>query len=429
MLPAGLPLNSFLAFPFASLQLPRADGASQQLGDPSACPLPLPPSPLTAAATPSPRQQQSRCPPRDLSLLRRPRGPFAPAPHPRASRRPSPAPRPLSASPSARASSSPTPTSSPFLHLRYSIPPAEPPASAGLAASCGPAAHALSSPPLLAAIGVFLRCRPRRASGCPDGRLRRAAGCPDGRFRRYNRRRIERDSLVGSTPAATASGGRGGRSRSGHSGTHLDRTGPQSAAATAAGSAAAAAAGGVTVVGYGSSSAWWVSVVLGAVAAAAGASAGWASGGGRAGGAGKDGNAPRGSSGNIISSSSSRGGGDMWMEAEERRRLQEFDAKLMGRPLQQMGMPLPSSHAQSGDSGDSGPPAAWTTDDVATWLTAEGFACYAQAFLRHAVCGQVLLELTAEDLRDDLGVRTLGDRKRLLAAIAQLRLWFGTGQS
>ncbi|CAI5469639.1 unnamed protein product [Closterium sp. Yama58-4] len=100
------------------------------------------------------------------------------------------------------------------------------------------------------------------------------------------------------------------------------------------------------------------------------------------------------------------------MEAEERRRLQEFDAKLVGRPLQQMG-----------------PPAAWTTDDVATWLTAEGFACYAQAFLRHAVCGQVLLELTAEDLRDDLGVRTLGDRKRLLSAIAQLRLWFGTGQS
>ncbi|CAI5995871.1 unnamed protein product [Closterium sp. NIES-65] len=252
----------------------------------------------------------------------------------------------------------------------------------------------------------------------------------------------------------------------------------QSAAATAAGSAAAAAAGGVTVVGYGSSSAWWVSVVLGAVQLqlervravsmqesrqvlrafgrglkrtrerrlgqrkwmdwgveeeeeteeeeegvdreregrygengrleGVSAAMGGASGGGRAGGAGKDGNAPRGSSGNIIissSSSSSRGGGDMWMEAEERRRLQEFDAKLMGRPLQQMG-----------------PPAAWTTDDVATWLTAEGFACYAQAFLRHAVCGQVLFELTAEDLRDDLGVRTLGDRKRLLAAIAQLRL-------
>ncbi|CAI7932037.1 unnamed protein product [Closterium sp. NIES-54] len=258
----------------------------------------------------------------------------------------------------------------------------------------------------------------------------------------------------------------------------------QSAAATAAGSAAAAAAaagGGVAVVGYGSSSAWWVSVVLGAVQlqlervravsmqesrqvlrafgrglkrtrerrlgqrkwmewgmeeeeeeeeeaeteedgrsregmgqygedvrpGAVNAAMGGASRGGRAGDAGKDGNARRGSSGNSSSSSSSsRGGGDMWMEAEERRRLQEFDAKLMGRPLQQMG-----------------PPAAWTTGDVATWLTAEGFACYAQAFLRHAVCGQVLLELTVEDLRDDLGVRTLGDRKRLLSAIAQLRLW------
>ncbi|GJP63745.1 hypothetical protein CLOP_g20794, partial [Closterium sp. NIES-67] len=151
----------------------------------------------------------------------------------------------------------------------------------------------------------------------------------------------------------------------------------QSMVATAAGSAAAgavAALGGVSVVGYGSSSAWWVSMVLGAVhlqlervravsmqesrevlrAFGRGLKRtrerrrGWMKGmnwwDGQAGGdadegAGNDGRARRNSSGSGGSQ-----GADVWMEEEERRRLQQFDAKLVGRPLQQMGMP--SSPAQ-----------------------------------------------------------------------------------
>ncbi|GJP30320.1 hypothetical protein CLOM_g734 [Closterium sp. NIES-68] len=151
----------------------------------------------------------------------------------------------------------------------------------------------------------------------------------------------------------------------------------QSAAATAAGSAAAgavAALGGVSVVGYGSSSAWWVSVVLGAVhlqlervravsmqesrevlrAFGRGLKRTREARRGRIKGmgwwddqAGGDADEGAGNDGHARSNSSSTGGswgGDVWMEAEERRRLQQFDAKLVGRPLQQMG--TPSSQTQ-----------------------------------------------------------------------------------
>jgi class 3 adenylate cyclase/pimeloyl-ACP methyl ester carboxylesterase len=57
--------------------------------------------------------------------------------------------------------------------------------------------------------------------------------------------------------------------------------------------------------------------------------------------------------------------------------------------------------------------------DIAAWLRDLGLQQYERAFLDHAIDGDVLAALTAEDLKE-LGVASLGDRKRLLAAIATL---------
>ena len=58
--------------------------------------------------------------------------------------------------------------------------------------------------------------------------------------------------------------------------------------------------------------------------------------------------------------------------------------------------------------------------DVAAWLRGLGLEQYAPAFHDNAVDGEVLRELTADDLKD-LGVTLVGHRRKLLAAIAALR--------
>ena len=55
--------------------------------------------------------------------------------------------------------------------------------------------------------------------------------------------------------------------------------------------------------------------------------------------------------------------------------------------------------------------------DVATWLNGLGLQQYEQAFRENAIDDAVLLELTADDLKD-LGVSLVGHRRKLLAAIA-----------
>src|ERR1700730_4639336 len=57
--------------------------------------------------------------------------------------------------------------------------------------------------------------------------------------------------------------------------------------------------------------------------------------------------------------------------------------------------------------------------DVAAWLRGLGLEQYAPAFRDNAVDGEVLRELTADDLKD-LGVTLVGHRRKLLAAIAAL---------
>jgi class 3 adenylate cyclase len=58
--------------------------------------------------------------------------------------------------------------------------------------------------------------------------------------------------------------------------------------------------------------------------------------------------------------------------------------------------------------------------DVAAWLRGLGLEQYVPAFHDNAVDGEVLRELTADDLKE-LGVTLVGHRRKLLAAIAALR--------
>jgi SAM domain (Sterile alpha motif) len=57
--------------------------------------------------------------------------------------------------------------------------------------------------------------------------------------------------------------------------------------------------------------------------------------------------------------------------------------------------------------------------DISAWLRDLGLERYEQAFLENEVGPDVLPKLTAEDLKD-IGVIPVGDRRRLLDAIASL---------
>jgi hypothetical protein len=58
--------------------------------------------------------------------------------------------------------------------------------------------------------------------------------------------------------------------------------------------------------------------------------------------------------------------------------------------------------------------------DIGVWLRSLDMEQYEQAFHENAIDAAVLPELTADDLRE-LGVRLVGHRRKLLAAIAALR--------
>jgi class 3 adenylate cyclase/predicted ATPase len=64
--------------------------------------------------------------------------------------------------------------------------------------------------------------------------------------------------------------------------------------------------------------------------------------------------------------------------------------------------------------------------DLAAWLHDLGLQQYEQAFHDNAIDAAVLPELTADDLKD-LGIRLVGHRRKLLAAIAALRSKGGPG--
>jgi len=70
--------------------------------------------------------------------------------------------------------------------------------------------------------------------------------------------------------------------------------------------------------------------------------------------------------------------------------------------------------------------AAWLLARVATmpsvseWLASLGLSEYADRFAEHRIDFSILRDLTDKDLREELGIRPLGDRRKLLRAIAEL---------
>jgi len=65
--------------------------------------------------------------------------------------------------------------------------------------------------------------------------------------------------------------------------------------------------------------------------------------------------------------------------------------------------------------------ADWPIEKVMNWLSATGFGHISNNFEEHRITGDILLELTSSDL-EEIGIHALGDKKRLLRAVAQLRV-------
>ena len=68
------------------------------------------------------------------------------------------------------------------------------------------------------------------------------------------------------------------------------------------------------------------------------------------------------------------------------------------------------------------PAAQWDVDAVCAWLASveDVDSSLAEAFRAEAINGKALIELTAAELKDDLGVKTLGQRKAILRGVAAL---------
>lgn len=66
-------------------------------------------------------------------------------------------------------------------------------------------------------------------------------------------------------------------------------------------------------------------------------------------------------------------------------------------------------------------PKEWSVGDTMQWLAQKGLARYAPTFADHNVDGALLLQLTSDDLRNELGIQSLGDRRKLQLYIKSLQ--------
>src|SRR5260370_8356511 len=57
---------------------------------------------------------------------------------------------------------------------------------------------------------------------------------------------------------------------------------------------------------------------------------------------------------------------------------------------------------------------------VGEWLASLGLSEYADRFVEHRIDFSILQDLTDKDLKEELGIVLLGDRRRMLRAIAKL---------
>lgn len=65
--------------------------------------------------------------------------------------------------------------------------------------------------------------------------------------------------------------------------------------------------------------------------------------------------------------------------------------------------------------------ASWTSTDVSAWLHEISLPQYAPLFLENHITGELLLELTNDDLAKDLQIPSFGHRKTILRAIESIR--------
>jgi hypothetical protein len=69
----------------------------------------------------------------------------------------------------------------------------------------------------------------------------------------------------------------------------------------------------------------------------------------------------------------------------------------------------------------TGRPEKWSVGDTMQWLAEQGLARYASTFAENNIDGPLLLQLGNDDLRDEVGIQSLGDRRKLVMLIEQLR--------
>ena len=55
----------------------------------------------------------------------------------------------------------------------------------------------------------------------------------------------------------------------------------------------------------------------------------------------------------------------------------------------------------------------WSAEEVGIWLTTQGLGNYALTFVEEGVDGDLLLSLTVDDLKNDLGLSSLHAKKVL----------------
>ncbi|KAL3689573.1 hypothetical protein R1sor_015882 [Riccia sorocarpa] len=96
---------------------------------------------------------------------------------------------------------------------------------------------------------------------------------------------------------------------------------------------------------------------------------------------------------------------------QERKELEDFDLQL--------------AKSANSPSAVAGSPKEWSVGDVLQWLGKEGFARYASNFADNDVDGAILLQLTSDDLRDELDIQSFGDRKKLENCIDRLKSGYG----
>ncbi|KDQ15462.1 hypothetical protein BOTBODRAFT_292577 [Botryobasidium botryosum FD-172 SS1] len=81
--------------------------------------------------------------------------------------------------------------------------------------------------------------------------------------------------------------------------------------------------------------------------------------------------------------------------------------------------PFPSSQSPTIPPSN---PSEWTVDQVVSWLGSKGFdQAICDKFIEHDISGDVLLELDAAILKEELGIPAFGKRMRLASAITELR--------